>query len=253
MKRIDLVPRLNRRHATQVLVQSQFVVPSGEVEQQRVERLPVPQAQLAQHALQGSEQPLDTSVLPRVVNVTALVVNAQPTQSSREHLPGEARLVVGSNESRPAEVRDGEAQVSQQCPAAFVGKPRKPKRHPAAVVQDAQDGVDASLSICPSRHVQPPTVVESHRPRGSTANRAPRLSHRQRVLSEHPVNVRHAHRHLPVRKHPVKRQGNQAATRAGQVRLEQDQLPRRPIGLAPGATAAEVWLKSIIKASGSGG
>lgn len=100
VKRIDVVPRLGRRHPTQALMRPQFVVPSGEVTQESIEGLSVIQRQLLEHTFKRPEQPLNAPVLPGAVNVTALLTNAQPTQPAREGSATETGFVVGANESR---------------------------------------------------------------------------------------------------------------------------------------------------------
>lgn len=201
-----------------------------------------PQPEPARHskacASERPEQVLNAPVLPRAVNVTALVANAHPPQSSREHPSGEARLVVGSNEPRFATLRNGQAQVPQQRPAAFVRKASKPNRQSTAVVNDAQDGVNLPLRISAPGHVQTPAVVDGQRLGRRTANHLARLSHRVRVLPQHPVHIRLAHGHLAVRKHAIERECDQPTTRVRQVRLEQHQLAQYPGGFAPGAASS---------------
>lgn len=237
MKWIDVLPRLGRRAAAQVLVRSQFVVPMAEVDQQCIDSAPVPQAQPLEHAFQGSEQALNAPVLPGAVNVTALMGNAQPLQTPREHPSGEAGFVVRAHKSRPSPLRDGQTQVSQQRPAAFVRKPSKPHSQPAAVIDDAQDGVNLAVHIGSPGHVQTPAMVDGSRFGRSTANGLARLSHRQHVLPQHPVHVGLADSHLAMREHAVEGQRDEPATSLRQMSLQQHQLAQHPGRFVPGRPA----------------
>lgn len=76
--------------------------------------------QLAQHRFQGSEQSLDSSVLPGRACLDALVPNADQLQESGEDPTGKDDLVICAYATRLAMPTDGQAQVTQQRPAALV-------------------------------------------------------------------------------------------------------------------------------------
>ena len=232
MKRINVVPGLQRRSPLQVLMWPDFVVPTSEVAQKQVYGFPVSQHDLPELVLQRPEQPFNPPVLPRAVQVDPLVFDAQQCQARAERAAGEAPLVVGAHESGFAVFRYRQTQVSQQRPATFIHHRVERQQASTAVIDDAQNLVNRATGISTPGHVQRPAMIDRAVPGFGTAHRLPRLPHRMRLLTQRPMHVALAHRYLVVRENPVERQRNRSAPGIRQVCLEQHQLTVHPFRLA---------------------
>lgn len=86
MERIDYPPSLQRRGPAQVLVRPQLVVPAAEIGQELIEHRAVVEDELPQTAFQSPEEPLRPPVLPRTVQIGALVADPEQPQPRAEHL-----------------------------------------------------------------------------------------------------------------------------------------------------------------------
>ena len=117
VERVDAPPSLGRSQPTQILMRPQLVAPAAEIAQESVEHGAVGEDELPQTSFQRPEEAFDASVLPRAVQIDALVANPQQLEADAEHLSGEAALIVRAHELGLAELGDRKAQVSQQRPA----------------------------------------------------------------------------------------------------------------------------------------
>lgn len=114
---------------------------------------------LIEFPLQRPEQPLDPSVLPRTAGIGALVLNPRQRQHNAKHPAGETRFIVRAQRTRLAVFADGNEQVCEQRPRAFVGQCRQCEQAPAAVIEQPQDPVQPVFRIRLARQIHRPNSI----------------------------------------------------------------------------------------------
>ena len=166
-----------------------FVVPTLEVAQKQVYGFPVSQHDLPELVLQRPEQSFNPPVLPRAVQVDALVFDAQQHQPACEHSPCKTPLVVGTHESGFAIFGYRQTQASQQRPATLACDGLEHQQPATAVIDDAQNLVNRAIGISTHRQIQCPAMIGRTVARPGIAHRPPCQPNRMRLLTQRPMHI----------------------------------------------------------------
>ncbi len=128
------LPLFRWGYTLKVLVGSHMVVKQSELLQYRLQRLCVRNKQLTQQWFERAKQSLHAPVLPGRAALNALVAYTGKFQEYSEHLAGEHSLIVRAQSLRFAIPGNGQAQVAQQRPAAFIDYSAQVREHTRTVV-----------------------------------------------------------------------------------------------------------------------
>lgn len=127
---------------------------------------------LSDERFDATEEAFDAAVAPRCAYRDALVSNADQLQEGFERSAAEHRFVVGANGAGFAILTDGQAQVADQRPAAFVGYCHQLGADSRAVIDGAQDGAWCAMVVPHKREINAPDAVDTDWRRGLIAQLA---------------------------------------------------------------------------------
>ncbi len=125
--------------------------------------------QLVDERFDPAKEAFDPTVAPRSTNWDALVTNANYLQEHLEYGAFEDQFVVGTDGTRFAMLADGQAQVTNERPAALVDHRRQLRADARTVVDDAQNGAGCAHVVSHKSQVHAPDAVDVHRGRALVA------------------------------------------------------------------------------------
>ena len=213
-------PGFGRCQVLQVLMRPDVVIPTPKLNQSFMQTGSIHDVNPIQLPFQCAEESLDAAVLPRAMQIDALMPGAQQPQRELKSPGRETGFVVGTHDPGCVVTIDCIEQNAQQGDRCFGAQRRQRDTGAWTVIQDAKDRTLLSRQINLAVQVQAPYTMRGRRlilPPAQAGARQPDIG---LMAFEHASNGRRADRHVP----PV------AAIEDHRKRADRE---RRVVGLVP--------------------
>lgn len=139
-----------------------MVVPAAKQAEIVVELREVGHLPLVELLFERTEETLDSAVLPWAVGIGTLVADTQPLESEAKFTRGKNGCVVGSDDLRFAVGANDFVQTGDQRSRGLVPQCVQMQQRTAAVIQNAEQRMEASLGIGLAGEIQRPDEVARH-------------------------------------------------------------------------------------------
>ena len=212
-------------------MRTHVVVPGAEVSEREVQLLLAIDRPRIELLLEGAEETLDASVHPRTVRLGSLVADSQDGERQGKEPGREGAIVVGADGARQAvaldrvqeRAEDGDRRSSSQCDQR--------DGNAAAVIDDAEDGMDHAFVVRLAGEVETPDAVGIHGFRNSPLPLSASLLNLAAPLSDVRRDPGLADgRRVTRAMHPIEGVCDPAAAGIGHVGLQPYDFLDHPIG-----------------------